>query len=445
MQTAEHLARKAAEHGKNIFVYSNVRTNQVIYSLDKTLNNHAALQQLPFAGKKTIPSHIRKDMWRPFLTVSFPHPAQGLAAYRKLREYRKLHEVMWDSHNPHLTYASSDPKKMPSKKDRSKLIMDQKANTVADLAAVLQTHEQMSIDRENEDKASEEQRREEREKEQRELILLAKEADEGGIQKLEAHIADLASQVEALPGPDMQRTSQQLDQRRQLRKRIHESRKKLAKMSFAQPAVASARKDFARTQENVPGAVNQAGQGSPDGEPVVDVGLHIESYEPDANPPIMRKGRRRNENTQRKERVPAYTVDGVLVRWSNPLDAEYAEIWPSGVQHDVLGIIRHVAPETDRRVVLSADDRYMLGLEREMARLERIISQNGSKSWIGKSATARLEGLKTTLADASMEEEELTGTEEEVLDTAEVTGGQNERPQYDVPPQIATPAQRVSL
>ncbi|KAK5005295.1 hypothetical protein LTR28_007887 [Elasticomyces elasticus] len=352
---------------------------------------------------------------------------------------------MWDSHNPHLTYASSDPKKMPSKKDRSKLIMDQKANTVADLAAVLQTHEQMSIDRENEDKASEEQRREEREKEQRELILLAKEADEGGIQKLEAHIADLASQVEALPGPDMQRTSQQLDQRRQLRKRIHESRKKLAKMSFAQPAVASARKDFARTQENVPGAVNQAGQGSPDGEPVVDVGLHIESYEPDANPPIMRKGRRRNENTQRKERVPAYTVDGVLVRWSNPLDAEYAEIWPSGVQHDVLGIIRHVAPETDRRVVLSADDRYMLGLEREMARLERIISQNGSKSWIGKSATARLEGLKTTLADASMEEEELTGTEEEVLDTAEVTGGQNERPQYDVPPQIATPAQRVSL
>ena len=68
--------------------------------------------------------------------VEFPRPVQGLVAYRKLREFRRLHEtsypldIITNKEGPHKG-------QLLSTKKRGKVLMNQKANTVADLAAVL--------------------------------------------------------------------------------------------------------------------------------------------------------------------------------------------------------------------------------------------------------------------------------------------------------------------
>jgi hypothetical protein len=64
----------------------------------------------------------------PHCVITFPTAVQGQNAYRKLREFRKLHEVAWDKNNPEYM-------KM-NRKLRIKKIMNQRANTSADLAEV---------------------------------------------------------------------------------------------------------------------------------------------------------------------------------------------------------------------------------------------------------------------------------------------------------------------
>ncbi|KAL8717044.1 MAG: hypothetical protein Q9225_005680 [Loekoesia sp. 1 TL-2023] len=95
-----------------------------------------SLKQLPFLGKKTVPARLRKDLWHPLCLVEFPRPSQGLLAYRRLREFRRLHET---SYPLSLITKTEGPLQgqLHSTKKRGKILMDQKANSIADLAAVL--------------------------------------------------------------------------------------------------------------------------------------------------------------------------------------------------------------------------------------------------------------------------------------------------------------------
>ncbi|KAI9799888.1 MAG: hypothetical protein M1833_003810 [Piccolia ochrophora] len=215
-------ARRAARHGEHIYVYSNIRTNQVVYSLTPQLDNTKALRQLPFLGKKTVPATLRKDIWHPMATISFPHGTQGLLAYQKLREYRRLHELSW----PVDQFRSpTDPNQMMSKKQRGRKLMDQKANTVADIAAVLQGQEEM---------------------------------------------ADARRETESAEAAETPETEAE-------------------------------------------------GEGEGEGKGK-------------SKPPRRRKGRRKGPAP---ERLPVEGVEGVTIRWTDILDAEYAESWPDAVVHDV--------------------------------------------------------------------------------------------------------------
>ncbi|KAJ5042775.1 mitochondrial 54S ribosomal protein mL67 [Drepanopeziza brunnea f. sp. 'multigermtubi'] len=155
---AEIAARKAntvpktppPEHGREIFVYNHAQRNHVVYSLRKAMNNNAALAQLPFNGKKSVPAALRKDLWHPMARITFPKGSGkvGLSAFQKLREYRKRHELEWETKKgDHIFW---DPKAREDKdnpgsftpgprtiKARNRLLCDQKANSIADIAAVL--------------------------------------------------------------------------------------------------------------------------------------------------------------------------------------------------------------------------------------------------------------------------------------------------------------------
>jgi len=121
------------DHGRQIYVYNHLQTNQVVYSLSRDLKNNPSIKQLPYNGKKTVPAALRKDHWYPLALINFPTNSHGLTAFRQLREFRKLHETLWDP-----SLALSGKTKAPiSRKERGKLLCDQKANSIADISAVL--------------------------------------------------------------------------------------------------------------------------------------------------------------------------------------------------------------------------------------------------------------------------------------------------------------------
>ncbi|CZT49773.1 uncharacterized protein RSE6_10663 [Rhynchosporium secalis] len=130
----EEQKKSKPEHGQQIFVFNHLQKNHVVYSLTRSMNNNAALAQLPFNGKKSVPAALRKDLWHPFAQIRFPPGAGtiGLSAFQKLREYRKRHELEWGTE-----ITLGEDGKHKSLKERGKALCDQRANSVADMALVL--------------------------------------------------------------------------------------------------------------------------------------------------------------------------------------------------------------------------------------------------------------------------------------------------------------------
>ncbi|EFX00148.1 hypothetical protein CMQ_7150 [Grosmannia clavigera kw1407] len=118
-------------HGEQIWIFDNIATNQVVYSHTPILRNNRALRQLPFNGKQTKPVKLRKDYWRPLALIQFDAGAGvvGRSVFQKLREFRRLHELSW-GHQASDLYAMD-------RKARGAALCDQRANSIADMAAVL--------------------------------------------------------------------------------------------------------------------------------------------------------------------------------------------------------------------------------------------------------------------------------------------------------------------
>ena len=107
------------------------------------------LKQLTFYGKQTQASHIRKDLWQPFAAVTCPNPQFGMNVYQRLREYRHVRDYSWtfrptpedvEEKLEKAVETGEIPKfdnRLPTLKERAKLLMDQKASSIADLADVI--------------------------------------------------------------------------------------------------------------------------------------------------------------------------------------------------------------------------------------------------------------------------------------------------------------------
>lgn len=75
--------------------------------------------------------------------ISFPNGHQGLEAYRQLREFRKRHEHEWTAEEVGARVIV-DGRLDIDLKTAGRRVMDQKANSIADLACVLQEQKRIS-------------------------------------------------------------------------------------------------------------------------------------------------------------------------------------------------------------------------------------------------------------------------------------------------------------
>lgn len=119
-----------------------------------------------YHGKKTVPAELRRDMWVPYYSVHFGDSRLGLRAYQLLREFSLRRQL---SPPPEMITVTEEFLKLrrpkdPSaaeefdrlnkkrightmeKKERARVLMDQKATSVADIAAVLEIQEKEIAD-----------------------------------------------------------------------------------------------------------------------------------------------------------------------------------------------------------------------------------------------------------------------------------------------------------
>ncbi|KAI9678734.1 MAG: hypothetical protein M1817_005791 [Caeruleum heppii] len=333
--------------GRHIFIYSNIRTNQVVYSLRRPLNNNDALRQLPFLGKKSVPASLRKDIWRPMAIVLFPRPVQGLLAFQKLREYRKLHE---------LSYPVEDfkddrhPNAMLEKKKRGRKLMDQKANTVADLAATLQKQDEAGQAYHQQKEKAYEEKGPSLETALKELEashdrqLTALEGRQKGARKFSIPVTDEDRKKSVQHRTNALKTleKQQLLAQREVRDQQSEERRRTP----LEGEEREARLEFQRRFRHDRGDAQDK-----EWQRVWD------SYR---DPIAVREMIQKEELSQRQATAIAALrekhlpsprgtviegVDGVVVQWADLLDAEYAETWPKAVVHHRLRPTRHTAPQ----------------------------------------------------------------------------------------------------
>ncbi|KAI1752284.1 transcriptional regulation of mitochondrial recombination-domain-containing protein [Xylaria castorea] len=122
------------DHGEQIFVFNHFLAGMTVYSHNAVLKANHAFRQIPFNGKKLRPAKLRKDYWRPMAMIQFPdgRGEVGRSVYQRLRECKKLHEYSWDD-----SVLYGDKGQTLTVRQRGRRLNDQRANTIADMAAVL--------------------------------------------------------------------------------------------------------------------------------------------------------------------------------------------------------------------------------------------------------------------------------------------------------------------
>ncbi|OCK74920.1 hypothetical protein K432DRAFT_386523 [Lepidopterella palustris CBS 459.81] len=287
-------------HGKHIFVYNNISTNQVLYSLRQKLDD-SALNQLIFIGKHSIPPSIRPDLWKPLYTVTFSNPAQGLSAYQKLREFRRLHELCWDTTNPE--------KLKLHRKARITFLMNQKANSIADLAKVLFMQAEKGVEMEENIKRRKEEVAKVAAAKWAEIEALAARADSGEVKTIEKELERLMPMYERRAEKEKERIGKAIALQKKYRKRL----------LWAQSLVRARKAEDAAKEAAICAAKKKT---KSDTKITVSV--------------IPKRLRRRLPKPM--------TLDGVSIQWANLSDAEYAAKWPEDVVHDIMGVVKRTAP-----------------------------------------------------------------------------------------------------
>ena len=370
-----------------IHAYAHVRTNQVLYSFTPNLHvsispvshirlhpadfhqNASIARQFPDTGANTSFTHLRKDLWRPLWTLSIPEgkhaDAQGRHAFKKLREWRKLHETSWEP--PALLALNHSKKEIErmqdqldqrggskknnvydvirhkKKKLRVAAVLDQRANSVADLAAVLAAQEALG--------AKTQQHREEEAKERRDfqvqtMLDLARRAEQGGLAAIDARLTEL-KEIEA----KADRLGEPMEiSKAQMSREVKELNARQRKMHWSADAVKTAREEVKEKNGNLSPEQQEA-----------RVREILPSF-PTPNASVPKRGSL--HNAVARANAPVFSTEGIVIKWANQLDAEYAESWPETVSHAAMGLSRHRAPAAEQEAVMTVAELRTQRLQR---------------------------------------------------------------------------------
>lgn len=333
--------------------------------ISSDMRQHHHLDQLPFIGRHSKPAVIRPDEWTPHCVLTFPTAEQGHNAYRKLREFRKLHENSWKNTNPEWI---NSPIKV-----RIKKIMDQRANTTADIAEVLKIQElhgeemKIALDKQQQEVA------EYLDKKWAEIDAIANAAK--AKEKLTDNVKWLEHQIRSLTSKlSMKHNQNDADQRRLKNARIIQEIR-LRKVQYAQRKA----EQFKTLQEgltrtaapaNEPGAEakleelkkqaavlrEEVANPSPTRQPAdiaLDAGLLVQ-HEADIKT-LEEAFKAKSQVDSRdhhiarsvlpkvlKKTLPTpYTLEGLSIRWADLQDALYAAgKWRESIEHEILDAYR---------------------------------------------------------------------------------------------------------
>ena len=131
------MSKKLPFQSNSVWLFRNIHTNQVIFSLQRVLDvrflfwqsnvqNKSAVQQFPSPQRRMFPQALRKDHWIPLVHAIFPTHLIANHIYKRLLDYRA-----WRLTSPPALNLLSF-----TKKKRKEPSLDQVPTAIADLAHV---------------------------------------------------------------------------------------------------------------------------------------------------------------------------------------------------------------------------------------------------------------------------------------------------------------------
>lgn len=209
-------------------------------------------------------------------------------------------------------------------------VLDQRANSVADLAAVLAAQESLGTQTQQ-NKDTEAKGR--RDFQVQTMLDLAKEVEQGGLTAVETRMAELKqaqANADRLGEPmEMSKT--------QMRRELTELHARRNKMRWSARIVAETTEKVKATNGNL----------SPEQQQVRIREMLPSFPTPKASVPKRGSLRARLDRAN----APVFSTEGIVVKWANHLDAEYAESWPETIAHEPMGFARHRAPKANQEAV----------------------------------------------------------------------------------------------
>jgi hypothetical protein len=315
-------------------------------------------RQFPDTGANTSFTHLRKDLWRPLWTLSIPEgehaDAQGRHVFKKLREWRKLHETSWEP--PALLSLNHSKKEIErleeqlrdrggskkenaydvirhkKKKLRVAAVLDQRANSVADLAAVLAAQEALGAKTQQ---MKDEEAKSRRAYQVQTMIDMAKEVEQGALDEVKLQMKQMKEQLKSSASDESTEMS-----KTQLRKQLKDAIARRTKLNWSSSNV-----------ERVKAELKESGaELSPE---QLDARLRESLPEFPAPRSIPKRGPLRARI--QRENAPVFSTEGIVIKWANHLDAEFAESWPETVDHQPMGFARNRAPNADQEPIMDVE------------------------------------------------------------------------------------------
>ncbi|KAI5291595.1 hypothetical protein KEM54_003188 [Ascosphaera aggregata] len=308
---------------------------------------NSVLSQLVYHGKKTVPAKLRKDMWSPYFSLHFSSSRHGLEVYRLLREFSMLRQFSPPEDMIKITEEylqrrrpkdelkaknfDEDYKRnigcFMSQNERARVLMDQKASSVADAAKAIDIVLEDEKTRAEEAKAKEEQKQK-----LAELNQLKKEAKAKGEPLAEAVLRNLIVQPTGEPVEQKKKLSKKAKVREEQRKQRAEVRDKQAQKRLAELEYALAEEMHVHEAQVL--VDEKDFQGKPVRVEKKLPGIQLATYD---------------------ERTPHHNVpeNQVHALWVDMADANYTNVWHDNVVHGKLRpgrqhVIEYLLDEADQ-------------------------------------------------------------------------------------------------